>query len=111
MLLLSGVVQSLEEPFVWIDRFIGLAVPSIVLDRVPIVDGLDRDMLTVQHVDPGIYTASYPSWFFHEERFLAAFSTYRIVVRFLSQYDKNQWVDGRRCMFRGYVLSRGESVA
>jgi putative methyltransferase (TIGR04325 family) len=110
VLLLSGVLQCLEEPYVWIDRFNRLAVPNIVLDRVPIVDGLDRDMLTAQHVHPGIYKASYPSWFFHEERFVAAFSSYQTVARFLA-HDKNQWVDGRRCMFRGYVLNRLESVA
>lgn len=106
LLLLSGVVQALEAPSAWIEKFNRLDVPHIVLDRIPIVEGTPRDVLTVQKVEPHIYRASYPSWFFHEARLLAAFTNYRSIAAFQSQYDWNQWVGGRRCTWRGYVLER-----
>jgi putative methyltransferase (TIGR04325 family) len=110
LLLLSGVVQALEDPHAWVAQFNRLDVPYIVLDRVPIADEVERDVLTVQRVDPHIYRASYPSWFFHEPGLLASFSNYRLTSTFLSQYDWNQWVEGRRCMWRGYVLERINSA-
>lgn len=106
VLLLSGVLQALEQPYAWAERFNNLNIPYIVLDRVAIVKDLDRDMLTVQKVAPHIYSASYPSWFFNEARFLEAFPNYCLISAFQSQYDWNQWVGGRRCTWRGYVLHR-----
>jgi putative methyltransferase (TIGR04325 family) len=106
LLLLSGVLQALEDPYVWIATFNRLDIPHIVLDRIPIVEDAQRDVLTVQNVEPHIYNASYPSWFFDEARFLDAFASYRSIAAFRSQYDSNQWVGGRRCTWRGYVLER-----
>jgi putative methyltransferase (TIGR04325 family) len=106
VLLLSGVLQALERPYEWAERFNNLDVPYIVLDRVAIVKDLGRDVLTVQKVAPHIYPASYPSWFFNEARFLEAFSNYLLISAFQSQYDWNQWVGGRRCTWKGYILRR-----
>ena len=104
VLLLSGVLQALERPYEWAEQFNRLGVPYIVLDRVAIDKDAQRDVLTVQNVAPHIYSASYPSWFFNEAQFLGAFSNYRLLSAFQSQYDWNQWVNGRRCTWRGYVL-------
>ncbi len=106
VLLLSGVLQALERPYEWAEQFNRLGVPYIVLDRVAIGKDAQRDVLTVQNVAPHIYSASYPSWFFNEAQFLGAFSNYRLLASFQSQYDWNQWVGGRRCTWRGYVLER-----
>lgn len=105
VLLLSGVLQALENPYAWMEQFNGLNIPYIVLDRVAIAKDAGRDVLTVQNVAEHIYKASYPSWFFNEAQFLGAFSNYRLLSAFQSQYDWNQWVNGQRCTWRGYVLT------
>ncbi len=96
----------MDDPRAWIAKFNQLDIPHIVLDRVPIAEDSDRDVLTVQKVPSHIYEASYPAWFFSEAPFLAAFTNYRVAGTFPSQYDDNQWVGGRRCRFRGYVMER-----
>lgn len=60
-LLLSCVLQYLEKPYDWIQRLCGLGLDYVLLDLMPLMDTHDR--LTIQHVDPAIYPASYP-WSF-----------------------------------------------
>jgi putative methyltransferase (TIGR04325 family) len=72
VLLVSCVVQYLEHPAAAIDSWLRLDLPWLLLNNTPLHDdGPDR--LTVQHVPPNIYPASYPVWFFNREKFLAAF--------------------------------------
>ncbi|MDX2134183.1 MAG: methyltransferase, TIGR04325 family [Saprospiraceae bacterium] len=112
LILLSGVIQVMEDPYAWIRRFNALPeVAYIVLDRVPIIkDGRTKDMLTRQTVAPHIYQASYPSWFFHEPNFLKAFDRYEMVAEYQSRFDWNQWVNGLRCTWKGYVLAPKPAV-
>jgi len=107
LILLSGVTQYLDDPYAWISRFNAIPeIAFIVLERVPIIkDGRGRDMLTKQTVAPHIYESSYPSWFFHEPGFLAAFDRYQLVAEYPSRFDDDIWVNGLRCTWKGFVLA------
>jgi len=83
VIFLSSVLQYLPEPHEWLRNFSGTGVPWLLLDRTPFIDR-EQAQLTVQHVPPQIYPASYPAWFFSRKRFAETIkkSGYREIVRF-----------------------------
>ena len=58
VILLSSVLQYLEDSYALLRRLSALPVPWLILDRTPLLDGEER--ITVQHVPPHIYKAAYP---------------------------------------------------
>ncbi len=56
VILLSGVLQYIENPYNLLRIFVKRGI-AIIIDRTPILP--DREKITVQHVPPTIYTASY----------------------------------------------------
>lgn len=81
-ILMSGVIQYLEKPYELLDKIIGLNLEYIIIDRMPFLfKGADR--LTIQKVDPKIYNASYPCWFFNKNKFLDNFKDkYEMIAEF-----------------------------
>ena len=69
VILLSGVLQYLEKPYEWLEKFVALNIQYIIVDRTAFVEA-ERDILTIQNVPESIYKASYPAWFFNESLFL-----------------------------------------
>lgn len=86
-LLLSGVLQYLEKPFEWIEKFVGLGIQYIIIDRTSFVES-ETDILTVQNVPESIYKASYPAWFFNESNFKSQFKEYSLLSIFESFCDR-----------------------
>jgi putative methyltransferase (TIGR04325 family) len=64
--LLSSVLPYIPEPYKQLEVF--SQIEFIILDKTPLI-ATDRDRLTVQKVPPSIYQASYPAWFFSEQKF------------------------------------------
>ncbi|MDR3358363.1 MAG: methyltransferase, TIGR04325 family [Desulfovibrio sp.] len=58
VVLFSGVLQYLEDPYELLERAAALLPLSIIVDRTPFAAKGER--ITVQHVPPEIYNASYP---------------------------------------------------
>lgn len=104
LLLLSGVLQCLENPGAWIQKFISLKIPYIILDRTPFIQ-LERDLLTVQNVPEAIYKASYPSWFFSDDQFLLNFKGYSLLGSFDSYCDPPIVLNSKvQAAWRGHIL-------
>jgi putative methyltransferase (TIGR04325 family) len=61
LILLSSVMQYLEQPHQVLDELLRLSASWIVIDRTP-MSALDEDRLCIQHVPSTIYDASYPCW-------------------------------------------------
>ncbi|WP_338791053.1 methyltransferase, TIGR04325 family [Bernardetia sp. MNP-M8] len=82
VLIVSSVIQYLENPYLWIDKILSYNFEYIIFDRTAFVaDTSER--LTVQQVHEPIYEASYPTWFFNEEKFLQQFSEkYELVTSY-----------------------------
>ena len=70
VLLFSGVLQYLPDPYSTIDEAIQLGPRYVVLDRT-IVSTRPVDAVHVQRVPQSIYAASYPVWALSKERILA----------------------------------------
>jgi putative methyltransferase (TIGR04325 family) len=67
VVLISSVLQYLEKPFELLDKIRQTGIKYIIIDRTPFISGTDR--ITIQKVNPTIYKASYPCWFFNLRNF------------------------------------------
>jgi putative methyltransferase (TIGR04325 family) len=84
VLILSGVVQCVEAPHALLAELLQMPWRLVVFDRVALHEGA-RDRLTVQTVPRSIYRASYPAWFFRQDRLMAHFAEkYRCVAEFIN---------------------------
>ena len=61
LFLISCSLPYLEEPHTFIERLLSYRIPYLVIDNTPF-NYRTGDRLTIQRVDPAIYTASYPCW-------------------------------------------------
>lgn len=81
VILLSSVLQYIDEPFVLLDKIISKNIKYIVFDRTPFTEGDDR--ITIQKVHPSIYKATYPCWFFNKNRFISYMNqAYETIIEF-----------------------------
>ena len=86
-ILLSSVLQYIEEPYKLIENLLRYKSEYIIIDRTAFIKQ-DNDRLTVQVVAPEIYEASYPAWFFNEHNLLNAFSGLYELIRDFDAFDK-----------------------
>jgi putative methyltransferase (TIGR04325 family) len=107
VLLVSSVVQYLEEPKIWIQRFIDLNIPYIIIDRTPFVEN-QEDILTIQKTPKRIYEASYPTWFFNFEKFKQPF-----LIDYLPLFVFDSFIEvpillngSRKASWQGIVFQR-----
>lgn len=87
VLLLSGVIQCLENPYHWIENFLSYDFEYIIIDRTAFIQQTNpqnkNERLTIQNVPKQVYEASYPVWFFNEEMFLLKFvDKYELVTSY-----------------------------
>lgn len=105
VVLLSGVLQYLEKPYEILESLIETEVKWLIVDRSPYWSK-NSDSLSIQHVPPQIYSASYPMHIFSEPDFLARMRRcWSLNAEFLSPEG---YVDSPagRFAFKGYLLSR-----
>ncbi len=70
IILLSNVLQYIEEPYKLLEDIKKQNVKYIIIDWIPFLKDDLPDRLTIQRVSPKIYNASYPAWFFNEKKML-----------------------------------------
>jgi putative methyltransferase (TIGR04325 family) len=108
VILLSGVLQYLENPYELLDKLLSLPVEYIIIDRIPFLEG-SKDRLCVQHVPSSIYPASYPVWIFSEQVFLLYIQERKFepVAEFQGFDDINAPV---RTVWKGMILKRKKII-
>jgi putative methyltransferase (TIGR04325 family) len=79
VLLLSGVLQCLQDPYGALSGWLAHRVPHVIIDRTAFLAG-DRDRLTVETVPDWIYPATYPSWFLSETKVTRTMATARYAL-------------------------------
>ncbi|MBE2213393.1 MAG: methyltransferase, TIGR04325 family [Opitutaceae bacterium] len=104
LLFVSCVLQYLPAPHDVVQEMIGKGFRHILLDRTAFVPG-HRDRLTVQHNPSSVQSASYPAWFFNEDRLLKHFATDYDMVASFDGADKVLLAAGSP-YYRGYFLAR-----
>jgi putative methyltransferase (TIGR04325 family) len=101
-LLLSSVLQYLEKPFDVLKQLIAFNFDYIIIDRTAFTSN-DNHELSIQRVDPRIYSASYPAWFFNEEEFLKVFNPHYNM--FLS-FENDDFTNRVGSYFKGYFMAK-----
>jgi putative methyltransferase (TIGR04325 family) len=104
VLLLSGVMQYLPQPWMFLRDAASYDFKWIMMDRMPLIDA-ERDRLTVETVSPRIYPASYPAWFFSQQRLK---DNLPAGWEFVLQFDGSdrQLLDGVEAAFIGLALQK-----
>ncbi|MFA6761020.1 MAG: methyltransferase, TIGR04325 family [Sulfuricurvum sp.] len=86
VLLLSSVLQYIEDPYRLIDELVSYNFEYIIMDRT--IFGFGKDEVMLQKVSPSIYDASYPCWFLDKKRVFETFAKqYTIIESFESTID------------------------
>jgi putative methyltransferase (TIGR04325 family) len=100
VVVLSSVLQYLESPYDFLTEIKTLNFRYLIIDRTPFIKGKDR--ITIQKVNPKIYKASYPCWFFNEENFLSVLlSDFELIVEF-DALDRSNI----KSEFKGFILKK-----
>lgn len=103
VILLSSVLQYIEDPYELLETIKTKNFKYIIFDRTPFIAQVDR--LTIQKVHPAIYKAKYPCWFFNESKFINFMSEdYELVVDFIAFDSANI-----RSEFKGFVFRKKEA--
>jgi putative methyltransferase (TIGR04325 family) len=105
VIVLSSVIQYLENPYAFIEDIILREFKHIVLDITSLFENSSSDRLTVQRVSPEIYDASYPAWIFNKQNFLSCFSQkYELIAEFDSLYSEDLQVLSAK--LQGFIFER-----
>ena len=105
VIILSGALQCLENPYCLVEKICNLSISHIILDRLSIIER-ERDHISLQFVHSHIYKATYPCHFFSPDGILKTFyENYREVESFDSSISNRTYVDGKYLATdRGYIL-------
>jgi putative methyltransferase (TIGR04325 family) len=105
VLLLSGVLQCIPDPYSTLRELLGYPWQQIIVDRTAFILSRDSDRLTVQTVPPSIYAASYPSWFLSRGRILEFFSSdYEVFTAW--KCDEHHSPAGETTSYEGFCFTR-----
>ena len=107
VLFLSSVIQYFEKPYELIEKCLSYNFDYIIVDRTAFLE-FDKERITVQIVPESIYKASYPAWFFNEQKIIKAFSgKYELVNGFDSKFDPREKLeDGVWSYRKGFVFKK-----
>jgi putative methyltransferase (TIGR04325 family) len=72
LLFSSCALPYIEKPYEFVDDWLKQQIKYIFLDKIPFIS--EKERITIQKVEPYIYTASYPSWFFNQQQFIEKFT-------------------------------------
>ena len=101
VLLLSSVLQYIKEPYKLLDELLQYNFKTILIDRTSF--SKTNQKIKLQVVDPKIYRASYPCWFFDEPEFINYFikGGYKILEVFETSDGKNY-----NYTFKGIIMQK-----
>ena len=110
VVLFSGVLQYLPEPYVVLGQAIDSLADYIVVDRQPFIEG-DASVISLQKTPQQIIESSYPVWLFSEAEFRRAFSGRYSAI---ASFDAVDGIIGRgrlKATFKGIVFKKIDSAA
>jgi len=105
VVLLSSVLQYLPQPNKVLDNLIAERIQYVVIDRTPFSDA-SVDRITIQHVPPSIYPASYPCRIFSRQSFLDRLQGHYDVITQFDSNDGRASVKGLEFAFGGMILRK-----
>lgn len=109
VVLLSGVLQYLRDPYALLRELVRCGFDQIVIDRTPFAR-VSADVLTIEIVPESIYRASYPMWIFAPDAVVASLgNSYRAISDFPA-IDGEMNILGIKTLFKGTIFERIEAT-
>lgn len=100
LILFSGVLQYIEDPFSLIEFVKNENFKYIIIDRTGFIKS-EYQRITVQNVPAAIYPASYPCWFFNEMQFISHFTDKYLLVNSFKALDSSN-IDNS--YYKGFIF-------
>jgi putative methyltransferase (TIGR04325 family) len=105
-ILLSCVIQYLENPYKLLEKISAIGFKFIIFDRTAFYFE-QKDRLTLQKVHTKIYEASYPAWFLNKKKFFDVFTKrYKVVANWSENIDNANIPS----TFEGGMLEQGKCL-
>jgi putative methyltransferase (TIGR04325 family) len=108
VVVLSSVLQYLEDPYAVLQELGRLGAAIIVIDRTPFTTA-GPDVLAVQKVS-SVYPASYPAWILDEQRVLATLDAHHDLLLRCDSAEGCVRSRGIVACYRGMILKRRDSA-
>lgn len=105
VIILSGVIQYLEDPYIFLNKMFTYRIPYLIFDRTIVFEDREaNDRLTIQRVPPEIYRASYPCWIFNERKLgFYIRDSYALVADFIAHIGTTINLGDKRALYKGYI--------
>jgi putative methyltransferase (TIGR04325 family) len=104
--LASSVIQYLKDPFEMIAKIISFNYDYIIFDRTAFVEG-ESHIITVQRVPPEVYEATYPAWFFNNDKFIEPFlDKYEHLADFDNGFTAPMDLNGSKACWKGLIFKK-----
>jgi len=105
--LLSSSLQYLDDPWRAIRELSATDVTTLVIDRTPVHTG-ESDRITLQHVPPTIYPATYPAWILSRKKLQEELERegWRLIEEFETPERAMQTTAGLQFHWTGLVCTR-----
>ncbi|MBD2187106.1 methyltransferase, TIGR04325 family [Pseudanabaena mucicola] len=108
VILLSGVLQYLENPFLILHKLGSTKANFLIIDRTPFSIE-NRNYLLIQQVYPEIYRASYPIWIFAVSKFEKYLSSsWFLLSKFNNSEGNVLSSQGLSFFFQGLIYKRND---
>ena len=105
LLLLSSVMQYLQNPIQELKKLMGANISHVVIDRTP-MHNESGHRLSVQHVPANLNEGSYPCWIFSRKDLLTLFpAPWKLLVEFPCLDGKWRTDDGLDFEYRGLCFT------
>jgi putative methyltransferase (TIGR04325 family) len=108
-LLLSSVLQYLEQAQTLLDRLTQLPVQGALIARTPFWDG-DEDLIVTQIVPPRIYSGSYPMWIFSRKKMRERWESAGMCVETRPAHEGGFSISGINFEFDTWLLQRNPLI-
>jgi putative methyltransferase (TIGR04325 family) len=108
ILVLSGVLQYLENPYYWISVFNQLKFKYIIVDRTAFIAS-EKEIIKIQNVSETVYDSDIPAWFFNKDKFIKAFDKYDLVCEFQDETASSIYIKSKYCYWAGFVFSGSQT--
>lgn len=106
ILLISNCLQYIENAEELLTELLSFNFQYIILDLIAL-SKLNKDIITVQKVNPIIYNASYPCQFFDEKKIINIFEhKYKIVFDY--NYDNITYNDN--LFYKGFLFEKNKKI-
>lgn len=103
--LLSSVLQYLPDPYIVLSELIQSNINYLVIDRTPFSE-TDDDVITIQHVPPSIYQASYPCRIFSKKALMACLLSHYEAMAEFDCAEGSAVAGNMKFTFGGIILRR-----